>query len=399
MRNFIFRNQKVIFPTVTVLLTLGVTILGAEITLRFFEKRFIYVTADLNKVVTGIIKEGGFLKKNFNGYVIDSFGNDILWINNSDGFRNEKEFSREPNNGVLRILSLGDSFTAGYRIDQKKTFSFLMEKWIEKKFGKAEVMIAWTEQPGLVLKYVKEFGQHYHPDVVFLGITMANDIIQAYSSKLGVDYFSSLHHRVVADDCLRKRNLFGEAKWAVNFIYTRLRFIGLFYDQPRAVSSRHKAYRKPKLFDTHHALGFFISPSPPIIKDAYKEVFLTISELKKFLDHQNIDLIVSIFPQRFQISPEDWDLFVYEYGLQESCFDLLHPNKLFQSFCEKNNIFCIDGTRKMQLAHSKMDSMLYQPRGDTHWNSLGNQIFFDSIRPSLNSYLEKNKDRFWTSLN
>ena len=251
----------------------------------------------------------------------------------------------------------------------------------------------------MVLKYIKDFGKYYHPDVVFLGITIANDFTQAYSSKPEIDYFSSLHDWVVADECLRKRNLLEEIQWTANFIFTRLRFVGLFYDQPRAISSRHKAYRKPKLFDTHHALGFFISPSPPIIKDAYNEVFLKISKLKSFLDTQGIDLIVSIFPQRFQVSPEDWDMFVYEYGLQESCFDLLHPNKLFHSFCEANNIFCIDGTQKMQLAQNNINFKLYQPRGDTHWNALGNQIYFDSIKPALNDYLEKNKGRFWADLN
>ena len=60
----------------------------------------------------------------------------------------------------------------------------------------------------------------------------------------------------------------------------------MFYDQPRAVSSRHKAYRKPKLFDTHHALGFFINPSPPIIKDAYNELISdkTIQNNVKLID-------------------------------------------------------------------------------------------------------------------
>ena len=399
MNKFILNYQVVIFPAVTVFFVLGISILGIEIALRFLEKRFLYTTADLNMVVSGEIKEGGLLKKNFNGYVIDSFGNEILWVNNSDGFRNEKEFSRKPNNAVLRILSLGDSFTAGYRIDQKKTFSFLMEEWIKKYFGRAEVMIAWTEQPGLALEYMNDFGQHYHPDAVFLGVTMANDITQVYSGKTGINYYHDLDHWEVTDDCLRRRDLLEEVKWISNFIYTRLRFIGLFYDQPRAVSSRHKAYRKPKLFDTHHALGFFINPSPPIIKDAYDELFLKISKLKKFLDSRGIDLIVSLFPQRFQVAPKDWDMFVFEYGLNDSCFDTLHPNKLFKSFCEMNDVFCIDGTQKMKQTHAQIGLNLYQPRGDTHWNALGNKVFFESIKLPLSRYLENHKDKFWPNTN
>ena len=67
-----------------------------------------------------------------------------------------------------------------------------MEEWIGKTFGKAEVMIAWTEQPGLALKYMKEFGKNYNPDIVFLGITIANDFTQSYSEKTGISFYDNL---------------------------------------------------------------------------------------------------------------------------------------------------------------------------------------------------------------
>ena len=395
MKKIILGHKNIVFPVVTVLFSLVVTILLAEITLRYFENKFLYITADLNQVVTQDLQEGGFLKKNFNDHVVDSFGNEIRWVNNSDGFRNFNEFSKKPDNGTLRILSLGDSFTAGYRIDQKKTFSFLIEEWLGKTFGKTEVLIAWTEQPGLALKYMKKFGKNYYPDIVFLGITIANDLTQSYSEKKGISYYNDLHSWEVADKCLVKRKLFEEVKWMANFIYSRLRFVGLFYDPPRAVSSRHKAYRKPKLFDTHHALGFFLNPSPSIIEDAYSNLFLNIFDLKKYLDKLKINLVVSIFPQRFQISKRDWEMFVYEYGLDESCFDLLYPNKLFKQFCDENKIFCVDGTQNMKKLYSKNKLQLYQPRGDTHWNALGNQVFFESIEPSLSRYFEKSRDKIW----
>ena len=91
---------------------------------------------------------------------------------------------------------------------------------LNEKFGKAEVMIAWTEQPGLALEYMNDFGQHYHPDAVFLGVTMANDITQVYSGKTGINYYHDLDHWEVTDDCLRRRDLLEEVKWISNFIYT-----------------------------------------------------------------------------------------------------------------------------------------------------------------------------------
>ncbi len=274
-----------------------------------------------------------------------------------------------------------------------------MEKWIEKEFGNAEVMIAWTEQPGLVLEYMEDFGQHYKPDAVFLGVTMSNDITQNYSAKPGLNYWDDLHSWEIGDDCLLERNLWEEVTWSASFIYSRLRVIGLIYDQPRAVSSRHKAYRKPKLFDTDHALGYFLKSPPQVIEVAYNELFSKIVGLKFFLDERNVDLIVSFFPQRYQVSPKDWDRVVHQYGLRESCFDRLRPNKLLDAFCKKNDVFCVDGTQKMKQVHMQNDWQLYQPRGDTHWNALGNKVFFESITPALQDYLNKNKNRYWNSLN
>ena len=98
--------------------------------LNIKDKKIICISSTSNIIpnpkALGYYSSKMLLKKNFNGYVIDSLGNEILWINNSDGFRNEKEFSRGSNYDVLRILSLGGSFTGGFRIGQTKTFSFLI---------------------------------------------------------------------------------------------------------------------------------------------------------------------------------------------------------------------------------------------------------------------------------
>ena len=398
MKNLILRYRKILFPAVTLLVSLGCTLVGTEFALRYLEQRLMHNEPDLNRVISNEFGAGGILKKNVDENVMDSFGNKVSWINNSDGFRSDKEYSQKPDPSTLRILSLGDSFTSGYRIGQDETFSFLMEKWIERKFGKAEVMIAWTEQPGRVLNYMEEFGQHYHPDAVFLGITMSNDITSNYSTKPGLNYWDDLHSWEVSNDCLIKRNLLEDVKWSAIFIYSRLRFVGLFYDQPRAVSSRHKAYIKPKLFDTDHALGYFLKAPPPVVDEAYDYLFFKILELKKFLDARNIDLIVSIFPQRFQVALKDWESAVYQYGLKESCFDRMRPNKLFNVFCAKNDVFCIDGTPMLKQIHMRDKAQLYQPRGDTHWNALGNKMFFESIRPSLQNYLEEYKGKYWSYL-
>ena len=80
--------------------------------------------------------QGGYLQENFTADVTDGLGGTVRWHNNASGFRNDQEFSQEPPPGVLRILSMGDSFAAGYRVGQDETFSFLREQWLNQKLGK-----------------------------------------------------------------------------------------------------------------------------------------------------------------------------------------------------------------------------------------------------------------------
>ena len=75
---------------------------------------------------------------------------------------------------------MGDSFTAGYRVAQGKTYS----DWIERELGPAnlEVLISCVESPHRGLDYLKKFGVQWSPHVVLLGVTLGNDISQDYVS-------------------------------------------------------------------------------------------------------------------------------------------------------------------------------------------------------------------------
>ena len=112
----------------------------------------------------------------------DGYGGKVRWTNNAAGFRSDREFTPEPRPGVLRILSLGDSFTAGYRVGQDETFSSLQEQWINRKYGQAEIMVAETSDPANALYYLDQFGLQLKPQIVLLGITLGNDISQTYQS-------------------------------------------------------------------------------------------------------------------------------------------------------------------------------------------------------------------------
>ena len=178
----------ILFKITTIIISFLFCIFLIEFLLGFIKIKKL----DYNDVY-GTLEEGGCLKKNFKGYVVGASGNFVYWQTNSKGFRNTKEFDYIPASNVLRILSIGDSFTAGYRIGQNETFSFLLEKWINKTYKKSEVLISCIEEPTTGLYYLSKFGQKYNPDIILLGITIGNDIAQTFPHLMHNPGYLSFH--------------------------------------------------------------------------------------------------------------------------------------------------------------------------------------------------------------
>lgn len=95
---------------------------------------------------------------------------------NSNGFRNFQNYEYEKSTDVLRILSLGDSHTAGFEVRQEKTFSEQIQSRLIETGVQAEVInsgvsgFSTAEQ----LVFLENEGLKYGPDFVILAF-YAND--------------------------------------------------------------------------------------------------------------------------------------------------------------------------------------------------------------------------------
>jgi hypothetical protein len=72
---------------------------------------------------------------------------------NNKGFRADKDFEYKKPEGLIRILSLGDSHTQGYEVHQAFTFSAIIEKYLTVQGHNAEVIN--TGVSGFYLKLSK----------------------------------------------------------------------------------------------------------------------------------------------------------------------------------------------------------------------------------------------------
>lgn len=344
------------------------------------------------------------MKENFDAMVLGPYGNTVHWRNNAQGFRSDYDVTTEPGPGVVRVISIGDSFTAGYRLAQNETFSFLLEQYLNSKSdgGKYEVLISAVDNPADGLYYLSHVGLSFKPNVVLLGLTLGNDIAGAYVSlsaggKYTLDeetgrielnatqtlgFSHGLEKLLIPPTCIYPSRMHFLNRHSVT--YHVLKQLWRSRQSGEAIGSWYGHDRESvKLFDPVHGLGLYLKEPPSEVQQSYQELFSTLRALKKVLAGKGVDFAIVIFSQRYQVQEEDWSATVADYRLNESCFDLNLPNKLIADFCVKNDILCIDPTQAMAAAHGLSHESLYCPQGDMHLNAEGNRVVFEAIKDEV----------------
>ena len=353
---------------------------------------------------------GGGLKENFDAMVLGPYRNMVHWKNNAQGFRNDYDVTPEPESGVIRVLSIGDSFTAGYRLAQSETFSSRLEQFLNSKAdgNKYEVLISAVDNPTDALYYLSRSGLNFKPKLVLLGLTLGNDIAGTFVSlapggKYEVDdetgkielnraptlgFSHGLEKMLLPDTCINPSKTPFLDRHSITFhVLTKL---WRTRRQGEAIASWYDYDKQNlKLFDPMQGLGAYLKEPPPDVQEAYRQLYRTLLSLKKITASQGVDFAIVIFSQRFQVQQEDWECTVADYRLKEECFDLDRPNKLISDFCIQNGIVCIDPTQDMVKSHGVSGQSLYCPQGDMHLNAEGNRLVFDAIKAEVYGELKK----------
>ncbi len=360
------------------------------------------------------LQEGGILKKNLDILVTDGLGGKVRWRTNAQGFRNDREFNGPPPPGVLRVLSLGDSFTAGYRVGQEETYSYLLEQWLNQTNGKTEVLVSLIEEPVTGLYYLTRFGVKFQPHLVLLGLTLGNDIASAYVSldpqgqflltikngKVSIDLNPHKPWRGLKD--LEGAQLPPEYKmpngsWEERlgrfWTWLRKHRIVRLLSRKEAIMSTEDKPEMVKLFDILNGLGMYMNPPLQEIEEAYHRLFWVLRGYQVFCQQHGMIFAVVLFPQRFQVQPPDWQATVEKYRLNRHRFDLMAPNRNILAFCREAGIACIDPTEAMAARYRETGQTLYLRRGDMHWNKDGQLAVFEALRAPLAQLVEPARQR------
>ncbi len=376
------RERK--FAAITVSLALFVCLLITEGFLRVLEKLPQKMYMDYgNALERKGLNPGGQFKKNFDEKIIASNGRLVRFKTNSVGFRNDREFALQTDQGVLRILSLGDSFGGGYRLGQDQTYTHLFETALNQAGIKVEMPLALMGDPLTSVQYLKKYGLAYHPHAVLQGVTLGNDLL-TITIKDNQNW-NELTSMRLTPQCQVPKTWWNKVKWWTNYGRFHVRVARLFLKPNRAIASQFGQYRQPLIFDGLHALGLFLKNPPKEVEQAYQDLFDLMKRYQEMMQEKNIPVWFMIFPQRFQVEEQDWQAAVTEYMLKPDCFDLSIPNRRIMEFCQREGLDCLDPIIGLREEASKLKEKLYMPNGDMHWSPAGNRALVVSLKDDLAS--------------
>lgn len=102
---------------------------------------------------------------------------DVSFRINSRGLRSDVEYPYEKPEGVVRIVSLGDSFTMGYEVEVEETFNAVLERELRERGHEVEVINAGVSgfSNAEQCLYLERELLRYEPDIVLLSF-FVNDL-------------------------------------------------------------------------------------------------------------------------------------------------------------------------------------------------------------------------------
>ncbi|HEU4683870.1 MAG TPA: hypothetical protein VFS39_05145 [Nitrospira sp.] len=349
-------------------------------------------------------REGGHLLPNIDGWMKgESLDRPVRIITNSKGFRNDREFDHYVPPGTMRILFLGDSYVDGMRTDQRDTIGYQLEQRLNLKAtgsnkDRYEVMISGHNNPTNAWYYYQEFGHHYHPQIVILGVTLGNDLTwHSYRSTFQpmvnskgeamLAWNGKLVQSQSASSYLPKEAYIDPSAYLFfKRIESRLRSTlhDLFpqwggYLIPAATYPAINDRRQVDMEDFSTSLGLFYQPVLPHIEQQYVNFAEVITGFKSMVENHGASFIIVLFPTRLQASAKEWQLFLKFYFLESSKFDLSYPNQRILELCKNESLHCIDLLPAFKAHYDLGGLPLYRPHGDMHMNETGQRISADEI--------------------
>ncbi|MDY6802312.1 MAG: SGNH/GDSL hydrolase family protein [Cyanobacteriota bacterium] len=333
--------------------------------------------------------------------------------NNQFGF-NDRDYPLLKEPGKYRALIVSDSFNwAG---GQNGNYTALLEQKFESYYGQHRVDIINAGYPGThtveQLAMLKKYGLQYNPDLVVLGFFAGNDFRDADPHRKRIivnDLYVDIDRRkeliifgypIIGQSRLL---LFVEQKYKV---WQELRRAKKEAKKPQvsllvadagggAIAQNNEPEKSPGILSQ----DAFLQVEKSRLKFCKKEdlqrgkrdkninyILNGISEMKALLDSKEIEFMVAIYPDEYQVSDRLFQEIMQRFGLDPADYIVNCQQQILIRYLEANGIPYIDMLGNFRKEQNNRPLYLLR---EPHWNSAGNQLAAEI----LFDYLIKKSDR------
>jgi hypothetical protein len=289
----------------------------------------------------------------------------------SRGYLTEEVFQKPKE--VFRILGLGDSFAVCLRDKKKNYFNVLQDKFTALSGRRVEIVNAGMPAigPGYYWHILEKFGDRFKPDLVLVGLFI-NDV-ERWEFDIFLGGFISEPNNLA-------RKLWGYRQFINSRLYQLMKNKYFWYrDRLRKTQEVSKTgetvvggFSNETFLEIEKYRSWIFDKKKRVeFEREWLRCSRVITQLKQWCARRNIEMVLVICPDQFQVE-ENLRAEIYKkYNLAADSLDLEYPNYLVSNYSKKNNIYCIDLLRPFR--EKGKSGGLYLLR-DTHWNEAGNRL-------------------------
>ncbi len=373
-----------------------------------------------------------------------------MYGNNQFGF-NDRDYPLQKDQNKFRLLVVSDSFNwAGQK---EGNYTALLEKKFDNYYGQHQVDVINAGYPGThtgeQLAMLKKYGLQYNPDLVVLGFFAGNDFMDADPERKRIvvngiyidiekkDELIIFGYPIIGKSRLlmflqQKYKVYQELQKAKQDSASLPDSLSRFncgvvgascsrFERYTHMLKTSKLSRKTISSSKIASLNLVSTSiveqekSPGILSnkvflqveksrlqfcniqdlregqrdDNINYILHSISEMQELLKSRNIQFIVAIYPDEYQVNDQLLNEIFAEYdNLERESYHINCQQEILKKFLEANDIPYIDMLDRFRLEQNT--SHLYLLR-EPHWNSAGNKLAADI----LFNYLVKDIDKFF----
>ncbi|KKS45851.1 MAG: hypothetical protein UV09_C0027G0003 [Candidatus Gottesmanbacteria bacterium GW2011_GWA2_42_18] len=308
---------------------------------------------------------------------------DVVITTNQYGFRNREIQIPKPA-GTYRILVIGDSYAAGWGVEEYEAYPKVLEKILRERYPDKNIEVINsglpTAGPSYYYLMYKNLGRLFKPDLVIVGFYLVNDISDnVYTSewiKTDADGLPlEVAHQSVPMDFTGNYVPIGTP---IQYRIPVLRNLHFFILITNALDN----IRSPMLSKTLEPRLCFYKKSCHDLDEAKEKAKKLLLGLKKLILADGAEMMIAVTPAEFHFDPKSR----IKYGILVRLLpeDKEYPYQEFSQFFRENKFDWLD----LRQAFTQASGSFYFET-DNHWNELGHQVAARAIAEKSAQFLDE----------